>query len=339
MRDRSGWSRATTFALISAGLLSACRGTPPGAPTPAADPATVAVREVLRREATLDVNAIPPRAVAVPPMRVQGVDSTLAALGYGLADLLMTDLAYSAQLVVLDRSRVDAMLRELDLVRAGQVDSAHAPRVGRLLGARHLVVGSLTGRGRGELGIDARMANVVSGSLATAVSARAPIAEILDAEKAIAYRVFDALGITLTPGERANIEQRPTGNVTALLAYSRGVRDEAFGDYAAAAANYRAALAADPNFRAARSRLDHAQALLTASTAPQTLRGLQAATSSTGSGAVGLAAGAINPSPVSGLAGGGASATQQRATQSDRGVEAQRQAVYTTVIINVRQLP
>ncbi|HZI44674.1 MAG TPA: CsgG/HfaB family protein, partial [Ilumatobacter sp.] len=77
------------------------------------------------------------------PFSVDGVDTALAPLAYALADLLMTDLARSAQLRIVDRLRLDALLREVRLVEAGRVDTATAPRVGRLVGARRLVIGAL----------------------------------------------------------------------------------------------------------------------------------------------------------------------------------------------------
>ncbi|MDQ2665924.1 MAG: CsgG/HfaB family protein [Gemmatimonadota bacterium] len=320
-------------ALLPLVLLSACRtGSLVTSPQPErVDPAVAAAREALRREASIDASTVPERAIAVPPLVVRTADTTLTPLGYGLADMLMTDLARSSQLAVVDRSHMDAMLRELQMARAGQVDSTQAPRVGRLLGARRLVVGALYDRGNGEFGIDTRVANTLDGSLAGALSARAPLASIFDAEKALAYRLFDQLGVTLTPEERAAIEQRPTSNVTAMLAYSRGVRDEAFGQYASANANYQAALAADPSFNAARVRM---------TSMPATETTTSASSSGGVSGATALAGGAINPSPVATVGTtASANATQQQTSQQDRGSAAQKQPAYTTVIINVKQLP
>lgn len=321
---------------------------PAPATVPAIDPATQAARAALRNEASIDARTIPERAIAVPPLIVRTTDTTLAPLGYGLADMLMTDLAHSSQLSVVERSRLDAMLRELQMVQAGQVDSARAPRVGKLLGARRLVVGTLSDRGNGELGIETRLANTVDGSLAGSVSARAPLASIFDAEKALAYRLFEQLGVTLTPEERAQVEQRPTANAAAFLAFSRGVRDEAFAQYGAAAANYRAAVLADPGFSAARARLEGAQAAQRTTSSNTPVTGGKAESGETKSesaagasgGAAALAGGAINPSPVGTLgSGASASSTQQQTSQQDRGATAQKQPAYTTVIINVKQLP
>jgi hypothetical protein len=154
--------------------------------------------------------------------------------------------------------------------------------------------------------------------------------------------------VTLTPQERANIERRPTANATAFLAYSRGLRDEAFGQYASAAANYRAAVAADPAFNAARTRLTGAQTSQARATGSATTvdagdtksEAKSDAPASSTSAASALAGGAINPSPVGTLTTtGSAGTTQQQTSQQDRGQQATRQPVFTTVVIIIKQLP
>jgi hypothetical protein len=184
-----------------------------------------------------------------------------------------------------------------------------------------------------------------------------PLASIFDAEKSLAYRLFEELGVTLTPAERAAVEQRPTANLTAFLAYSRGVRDEAFGQYAAAAANFRAAVTADPSFGAARTRLQSAEtSQRTSSAAPaapaaesketKTAEAAKpdapappAASPLASSNAVAMAGGAVNPSPVTTVtAGASAGSTQQQQSQQSTTPPAPPK-VLTTVIINVKQLP
>jgi TolB-like protein len=373
-------SRKIAVALVAIGF-AACRSASPPAtevPTPVADPATLAARAALANERNLDIRTIGDRAIAVPPLTVASADTSLAPLGFGLADMLLTDLARSAQITIVERGRMDALLREMKLVDAGLVDANQAPRVGRLLGARRLVVGALVDRGNGELGIDTRMVDAVSGTVAGAVVARTALVSIFDAEKALAYRIFAELGVTLTPAERNAIEQRPTANVNAFLAYSRGVRDEAHAQYASAAANYRAAIRADPGFAPAKAKLDNVQAVQTTQAAPapevkadapKTVAETPAATTETapaaaptapvaaptlsvptslGAAAASLAAGSINPSPAGaiGTSAGNSngststtSSTQQQQQQGERGQQAQRQPVIATVVINVKQLP
>jgi TolB-like protein len=235
--------------------LVACASNSPPQVSPERQRAEQAAQNAIANEQSLDVTTTPPKSLGIPPFEAPASDTILSALGYGLADLLTTDLARSGQLEVVDRIRLDAVLREINLVEAGRVDTTTAPRVGRLVQARRLVLGALTKTSSG-LTIDAQVADVASGEVRQAVSAGAPLADILRAEKELAFRLFDQLGITLTPMERGQVEQLPTKNITALLAYSRGVRFEAEGRYAEARNEYQRAVQLDPGFQGAQANLE-----------------------------------------------------------------------------------
>ena len=250
------------LALLAAVSLPGCRSAPSNTISPVDRPSAVVAAESLaaaavRAEHRIRPDTIPVRTVGVAPFVVQAADTALAALGYGLADLLMTDLAQSRQLTIVERLRLDAMLRELDLARAGLVDSTTAPRVGRLVGARRLVVRAVAeAPGVDELLMEARVADATTSQARGAVSGRAPAARILDAEKALAMQLFAELGVTLTPAERAAVERNRTGNLAALLAYSRGARAEVEGQYGEALGAYREAARLDPTFAAPNARVE-----------------------------------------------------------------------------------
>jgi TolB-like protein len=237
-------------------ILIGCGKPQPATVSPARQAAEEAARAAIAGEQSLDAAALPPQSLGIPPFAVHAEDTSLAVLGYGLADLLTTDMARSGRLQVVDRLRLDAVLSEIRLVESGRVDTATAPRVGRLVRARRLVLGNLTEIPGGNLAIDARVADVASGEVRQAVSASAPLADILRAEKELAFRLFDQLEVTLTPTERGLVEQMPTRSVTALLAYSRGVRYETEGRFTEARDAYERAVQLDPAFRAAQGRLD-----------------------------------------------------------------------------------
>ena len=311
-------------------LVSACSS---GRPTPAPSPADAdaAARAAIAAERTIDPSKIPDRAVAVPPMSVTSTDTTLAPLAYGLAELLANDLARSSRLTVVERLRIDAVLRELRLSTSGAVDSSSAARVGRIIGARRLIIGGVAQLPNGDLQITAQVADVVTRGVATAVSARAPLARIFDAESALAFQIFNALGITLTPGERAAIEAAPTRNVAALLAYSRGVRDEYFGRYGQAAQQYQAALQADPNFVNASLRMSGLTGVTAAGGgAPANRRSTRSASS--GNRAAATAAGNVNSS-LADLADGGAAGAVAAGIASNLTPVQQRLLVTITIFI------
>jgi TolB-like protein len=249
-----------TTALALVLLASACATTTHGRPSLAARVlADSLARLAVLRERALDPSTIHDRSIGVPPLTVVSDDSTLAPLGYGLADLLINDLARSGQLEVVERMNIDALFRELRLRTLGVVDTTDAPRLGRLLGARRIVVGNLVAAPASGVRIDAQIADARSTEVQSVAGQAASVDAILDAEKSLAFQLFTALGVNLTPGERATIEERPTRNLAALLAFSRGVRAEAVKDFSGAIRDYREAATLDPSFTLANQYLRQAR--------------------------------------------------------------------------------
>ena len=255
VRSDHGVARSARALLLLGGALlpialGACRGAGSSAPRPVAD---ARVTDDLARERSLA--SVSAGALGVPPFAWSGSDPRLTALGYAIADLLITDLSRSRQLQLVERARLGDILQELDLAGAGRVDSISAPRVGRLIQANRLILGSVDTLPSGEFRLSVRIANVETGVLEQALDARSSAAELLAAEKVIAFRLFDALGVTLSPAERAAIEaQRPAASLAALVAYGEGVQAELTGDRSRAFNAYSSASLLAPTFAVPRQR-------------------------------------------------------------------------------------
>lgn len=218
--------------------------------------AMIAAQKAIKDERALNPATYPASAVGVSPLAVESNDSTLAPLGYGLADLLIADLAISPQLTVVDRVRTDAILRELDLSKSGRADTLSAPQLGKLVGASRLVNGMITPLPQSYLNLDARVTGVSDGEIVgSPVVQHTSLTDILDAEKDMALDLFFQLGVTLTPAQRAALEKRPTRYLSAFLAYARGAASEANWNLDAAESYYGAAVAIDPGFVLAQQRL------------------------------------------------------------------------------------
>jgi len=193
--------------------------------------------------------------IGVLPFTTATPDTILTPLAYALADLISTDLSRSRQVRIVERARFGEVLRELDLAASGRIDSATAPRVGRLVSAERMVFGSIAAMPDGRtLRLGARIGDVERASISRVIDAQAPLSEILAAEKALVLRLFESLGVVLTPAERATVEAQPTKNLGALLAYGKGMQRFYEGDARGAANAMREAARLDPNFRDARSR-------------------------------------------------------------------------------------
>lgn len=281
----------------------------------------VEARQALANEAQIAQVPSSPRTIAVLPLDFHGTDSTLVPLERGLADLLITDLGRSAQLTIVERDRMAALLEEIRRSQSGQVDSATRLRAGRLVRAGRVIQGAITEMPGHTLRIDAAVVDVPSAQALQSVDGSDPLDRLFALEKQIAFGVFDALGVTLTPSERQLVEQRPTRSIAAFLAYSSGLMAEDNGNLDDANRYFQQASRMDPGFAAARTHAQQVQATMRGSAVTptritQSLRGTtegQIAAAAAGGTAAGDAtsmastiAEGLNPPLVSDPLGGAA---------------------------------
>ena len=207
-------------------------------------------RQALAREAELALQPPQPATVAVLPLVIAG-DSSVQPLSRGLAELIITDLAYLRTLRLLERLQIGMLLDELKLGQTERVDPATAARVGRLLRAERMVQGTATIPPRGPVQLSA---TVVTGTgvVRPVSQVTGPFAKLLDLEKQVVLELAAQLGLELTQAEREHILRQGPKSLAAFLAYSRGLEAMDRGDYGAAARHFRSAAQADRSFQAAR---------------------------------------------------------------------------------------
>jgi len=255
-----------------------------------------AARQAIARESLLAQTPPSPNTIAVMPFQYVGSDSAIRPLERGLAALVVTDLSRVGQLRVVERARLQALLDELGLAHSDRLDPATGARSGRLVRAAEVVQGQFSSGPDSRLRIDASVVRAADAEVAATGSNADKLQALFDIEKGVVFQLLDRLGITLTPGERTAISERPTHDVTAFLLYSRGLEAADRGDFAAAAASFSAAAARDPGFAAPSQQAAASQAAQTAAATPPA--------------EIAAAAGAASVTPETpGLGGGGALAS------------------------------
>ena len=117
-----------------------------------------------------------------------------AWLRKGLSDMLITDLSQAPELQIVQRERLEEILREQALQASGRIDDKTAVRVGRLTGATLILLGSATLVGE-TLRLDAHLLSVEHGAVFGAAFVEGPPAEVLSLEKKLAARLLTLLQI------------------------------------------------------------------------------------------------------------------------------------------------
>jgi tetratricopeptide (TPR) repeat protein len=226
----------------------------------ARDEAVALAKAAVANEARLSQTPGDRRTIAVPPLKFSGPDAeTLAPLERGLAELIITDLARSSQLTIVERDRMQAIADEIALGESGRVDAGSAVRAGKLIQAGRLVNGTIV-QGGNQLTLSSSIVEVASAELSAPASVTNNVDAIFALQKQFVFRIFDQLGIVLTPAERQLVDRQATTNLNAFLAYSRGLAAADDGRFEDAARFFDNARALDPNFGAAAARFGAAQA-------------------------------------------------------------------------------
>jgi tetratricopeptide (TPR) repeat protein len=223
---------------------------------------------------------------------------SLGPLGKGIAAMLIADLSKVPDLKVVDRIKLQALLQEMKLGTSGLVNPKTAPRVGKLLNARHVTSGSLADLEKESLAIASVLVDARNKSGNSTQEAQGRLKQFYDLEKQIACQIIEDLG--------RNCEKVPGGfniihtkSLPALEWYSRGLDQFDRGRFDEARTMYRKSLDEDPQFDLA------AEALLAAPTAAMMLMSTSKMISGASSGAPSSAtAGAA----VSGASAGGTAA-------------------------------
>lgn len=231
------------------------------------DRITVVRRRMLEAEvrAALDgedaVSGAPtPQTVAVFPFGYTGSAAANEPLGRALTHMVVTDMAATQRLTVLERLQVQLMADEITLTQQGLTDPATGVRGGRLLRAEQVVQGQIGGDAA-RIALDAAVRRTTTEGQAPRVEEEDALDRFFEAEGRLVIGLFGAMGIELTATERERVGRRRTESLQALLAFGLGLEAQDAGRFTAARTEYERAVTLDPSFEDAQIGLAEAIAL------------------------------------------------------------------------------
>ena len=182
------------------------------------------------------------------------------ALRRGLAAMTIGELAMNTAVRVVERTQLQQILTEQNLGREGRVDNSSLVSIGRLIGARYMVTGTIYDV-RGDFRIDARLFDAETGQILRTQRVQGRLDTIFDLVTRLSAQLMrDA---NLPPLQRAQVEQREregTPPTQAVMAYSRAVLYADRGDTQRAVEQYRRALTIFPTYSRPREECNRLQA-------------------------------------------------------------------------------
>jgi TolB-like protein len=136
--------------------------------------------------------------VAVLYFDVNHNDPKMQVLRKGLAQMLITDLAADPAVTLIERDRLEEVLKELDLQQSKHVDQASAAKIGKLLGTKYQVAGQITELvGSNDVVFEARIIDAERGYAFAAAEkpmrVKAAASDMFDAEQLLLQKIAGAL--------------------------------------------------------------------------------------------------------------------------------------------------
>jgi TolB-like protein len=190
-----------------------------------------------------------------------GGGADIDALGAGLQSMLTTDLANVSTLTLVERARLRDVTTELKLGRSRLIDPATAAKVGKVVGASHLLTGSVTVVGA-KMRIDARLVEVSTGRVLLGENIDGQADVFFELEKALVRKLVDAVAVQVTPRERGAMARVQTADFGAFRKYSLGLKLFDDKKYDQALKALREATDRDADFNLARTTLSEYERLV-----------------------------------------------------------------------------
>ncbi|MEI7811050.1 MAG: caspase family protein [Ignavibacteria bacterium] len=149
----------------------------------------------------------------------------LDPLAKGIAQMLITELTQIKSFKVVERERLNDLIKEQQLSLTGAVDQATIQKVGKLLGAQTLIFGSYVNFFGGKMRLDLRIVETETGLTLKAEEVTDNVDELFSMIKAIAGKIADNYDVKLSDDDGL-IQNSGALSVEASLSYSKGLEFE-----------------------------------------------------------------------------------------------------------------
>ena len=185
----------------------------------------------------------PPKTLAILPFENNSVTDSdrFAPLSKGLPAMIITDLNKNgAGLKLIERDKIQALLKEIAFGQTGSVDESQAVKVGKILGAQAIALGSFMVLGE-NIRIDVRIIKVETSELVLAESIVGESDDFMRLEQDLANRIADSMKASLSP--RKDLSK---SGIDAALYFSQGLNAMDRGDKAEARRLFAKCIELDP---------------------------------------------------------------------------------------------
>jgi TolB-like protein len=181
------------------------------------------------------------------------------ALERGIAGMMISELSQNPAARVVERQEVQRLLDEQNLGAQGRVDPQTAAKVGKLVGARYVVLGTFIDF-YGDFRVDVRLVNTETSEIVKTESERMQRDHLFDIIRNVAARLMKDASLPALQRQASDERMSRQIPTEALTYYSRGLLYSDRGQKEKAGEMFQHAIAIFPNFAEAQEGLQRVKA-------------------------------------------------------------------------------
>ena len=174
-----------------------------------------------------------------------------APLSKGMSEMMITELARNPGIRVVERDRLQHLLDEQNLSNGDRVDKETAVRLGKLLGAHHMLMGSFVIDMKQNMRLDVRSVNTETSQIEYVETVTDKADRMLNLVTTLGAKINEGLKLPQLPTQVPTVSAKaPSGpnQLRAAMFMSRALEQQDKGNVEGAKTLYRNAIELYPDF-------------------------------------------------------------------------------------------
>ena len=190
---------------------------------------------------------LPNKTIAITYFDNTSKDPSYDPLIKGLADMLISDLSGIESVNMVEREKLDAILKEIDLGESKFIDNATAQKMGKGLGAQYILTGSFIVMGD-DFRIDARLVNVGNGEIVFSKAVEGNKETFFDIQDDLANEIIEKLQLNTSNRILSDMKKYGTKSFEAWDEWRTGQNLFDIGNYDSSIVHFNNSLKFDSTF-------------------------------------------------------------------------------------------
>ena len=136
-----------------------------------------------------------PLKIAILPFKDSSIDRNYSNFVQSMPDMIMTNLAKSRNIILVERNQIDKALEHFAIEMSGLIDDKNAIQIGNWLGANKIILGNFIAIGK-DVRIDVRVVDIKYGIITKTTNISGKVDELFKIIDDLSLKIYDLFEVS-----------------------------------------------------------------------------------------------------------------------------------------------